>query len=101
MRSERSEMSRAQRQRFFVAYWPGLSLLLAAYVLLTIIRTIRDDFAVEIWAELGVSKTPSVFARSETVVALCVTALNGLAVCLVHNMTAFRVTIGLIFSIPS
>jgi hypothetical protein len=93
LRTERSEMNRAQRRKFFAAYWPGLTLLVAVYVLLTVIRTIRDDFAVEIWAELGVTETPSIFARSEMVVALSVTALNGFAVCIVHNLSAFRVTI--------
>ncbi len=95
LRTERRAMSHTQRKKFLFAYWPGLSLLVFVYVALTVIRTIRDDFGVEIWRDMGVDKTPSVFAWSETIVAVCVTALNGLAVCIVHNLSAIRATVGL------
>jgi hypothetical protein len=95
LRNERRVMYRAERWRFFSAYWPGLSLMVLVYVALTVIRTIRDDFGVEIWRDMGISKTPSVYAESETVVAVCVTALNGLMVLILHNLTAIRVTVGL------
>ncbi len=42
---------------------------------------------------MGVDQTPSVFARSELVVAACVTALNALAVWITHNLAAIRVTV--------
>ncbi len=92
LRSERPVMTSEQRIAFFKAYAPGLVALLFVYVLLTIIRTVRDDFGVEIWTALGVEKKPDVFARSETVVAVVVTVLNGLAICVVRNLTALRVT---------
>lgn len=92
LRSERSIMTSEQRWAFFKAYAPGLIALIFVYVLLTIIRTVRDDFGVEIWTALGVEKKPDVFARSETLVAVVVTVLNGLAICVVRNLTAIRVT---------
>jgi hypothetical protein len=95
LRSERNPMDRTDRQRFLAAYWPGLSALVFVYVALTVIRTIRDDFGVEIWRDMGVSETPSIFARAETVVAVQVTALNALAIWIRHNLTAIRVTVGL------
>ncbi len=60
---------------------------------LTIIRTVRDDFGVEIWRGMGVTKTPSIFATTETIVAICVTALNALAICIIGNLKAIRVTV--------
>ena len=95
LRSERKPVDRAKRREFFRAYWPGLSLMVFAYVALTVIRTIRDDFGVEIWRDMGVSETPSIYATTETVVAICVTLLNGLAVYFVHNLMAIRTTIGM------
>lgn len=95
LRRERKAINRTQRREFLSAYWLGLALLVFVYVALTVIRTIRDDFGVEIWRDLGVEKTPSVFATSETLVALFVTALNGLAIWITHNLTAIRVTVGL------
>ncbi|WP_182868609.1 DUF5690 family protein [Rhodopirellula sp. JC639] len=90
-RSERNAMTGRDRRRFWLEYWPGLSLLIFVYVGLTVIRTVRDDFAVEIWRDLGVDETPSVFARSETVVAVLVTLFNAFAVWIRHNMAAVRI----------
>lgn len=90
LRSERPVMTRDQRWAFFRAYMPGLIALLFVYILLTIIRTIRDDFGVEIWTALGVDGKPDIFARSETVVAVAATALNALAICIVRNLSAMR-----------
>lgn len=93
LRRERLRMTHDDRLRFWKAYWPGLSALVFVYVALTIIRTIRDDFGVEIWRDMGVDETPSVFARSEMMVAVFVTGLNALAIWIRHNLAAIRVTI--------
>ncbi|MBX3449518.1 MAG: hypothetical protein KF777_08165 [Planctomycetaceae bacterium] len=94
VRQERKAMNGNERRDFLAAYWPGLSLLVLVYVLLTVIRTIRDDFGVEIWRDLGISK-PAIFAQSETTVALFVAVLNGLVIWIHRHVTALRVTIGL------
>ncbi len=47
---------------------------------ITVVRTIRDDFAVEIWRDMGISGTPSVFATSETIVGIAVTAFCALTI---------------------
>jgi len=94
-RSPRNAMTRDQRRQFVRSYLPGLSLLLFVYIALTVIRTVRDDFAVEIWRDLGIGETPSVYATSETVVAIFVTALNGLGMWITHNISAIRATFGL------
>lgn len=93
LRFERSVMRRPERQRFLSIYWPGLTLLILVYVALTVVRTIRDDFGVEIWRDLGVESAPSVFARSETLVGVLVTALNALTILITGNMLAIRVTV--------
>ena len=93
LRNERRVMRRSDRTRFWRAYWPGLSALVFVYVALTIVRTIRDDFAVEIWRDMGIDQSPSIFARSEMVVAVLVTALNALAIWIRHNLIAIRATI--------
>ena len=95
VRKVRRAMNRDERLQFFAAYWPGLSLMMFVYIALTVIRTVRDDFGVEIWRDMGVSKAPSVFATTETVVAVCVTAVNALAIWIAHNLTAIRAIVGL------
>lgn len=95
LRAERTTMSRVERKQFLAAYWPGLSLLVFVYVVLTIIRTARDDFGVEIWRDLGVDQKPEVFAQSETLVAICVTALNAAAIWITSNLAAMRTMVGM------
>ena len=86
-------MNRRERWEFFAAYWPGLCLLVFVYVALTVIRTLRDDFGVEIWRDLGVSEEPSVFARSEFCVAVAVTGLNATVIAITNNLRAIRWTL--------
>ncbi|MEZ6136387.1 MAG: DUF5690 family protein [Pirellulaceae bacterium] len=88
LRSERSAMSRAERIDFIRAYLPGLLLLLLVYIGLTVVRTMRDDFAVEIWQAQGVEKQPEVFALSELMVAVVATLVNAMAICIVGNLAA-------------
>ncbi len=96
LRTKRTPMSGVQRRAFFRRHALGLCGLLAIYVLLTIVRSLRDDFAVEIWQGMGVSDEPSVFAWSETWVMLGVVAINALAIFERNNRRAFLLSIGLI-----
>lgn len=52
-RGQREPMDRTDRRRFFRRYAVGLSLLLLVYLAVTILRSIRADFAPEIWTCLG------------------------------------------------
>ncbi len=88
-RSERVPMNREARWAFFRKYAGGLSLLVVVYVALTVIRSIRDDFAVEIWRDLGENGKPEVFAQSELLVMLSVISLNAGAIWIKQNRTAF------------
>lgn len=96
LRTKRSTMDRAERRAFFRRHAIGLVGLIAVYVLLTIVRSIRDDFAVEIWQELGVENEPEVFARSELWVMLGVVVVNGFAILIRNNRVAFLASIGLL-----
>jgi hypothetical protein len=88
-RAPRPPMTAADRRRFFRALAPGLVLLVGVYVLITILRDVRDNFAVELWAELGVT-TPGVLAVSETGVGVLVTAAIGLLFLVKNNRRAFN-----------
>lgn len=58
-RTQRAPMDGAARKKFFFAYLPALLPLTLLYILLTAYRDFRDNFAVEIWQQLGYSKTES------------------------------------------
>jgi len=93
-RSERTPMTSGDRWSFFNKYALGLILLVGFYLLLTILRTVRDVYANAIWTNLGYEKSPSVFASSETLVMFGVVLCNGLAVLFRDNRTAFFVALG-------
>lgn len=88
-RSSRAPMTRVDRWAFFRRYAIGLILLVLVYLLSTVLRKIRADFAPEIWRALGIDGVPSVFTISEMAVGLAVLLLGGLAICIRDNRRAF------------
>ncbi len=92
-RSVRLPMTGAQRTALFRRYAPGLVLLVLTYILLTILRDIRDNFAVEIWSALGYSGQSGVLAQSELGVSLLILGFVGALSLLRNNGLAFRVTL--------
>lgn len=94
-RQVRTAMTRTQRGEFIASYWSGIMMLVVVYTALTIIRTIRDDFGVELWRDMGISNTPAIFATSETIVALVVTMVSASAMWIGNNRTALRTTLAM------
>ena len=88
-RSVRAPMNRAERWAMFRRYAPGLVGITVAYLLITVLRSMRADFAPELWAALGVKVDSGTFTRSEMLVALGVLAVNGLIVLVRDNRRAF------------
>jgi hypothetical protein len=96
-RSERAPMDGAQRWAFFRRYALGVSLLVLTYLLITILRSVRADFAPEIWAGLQENVPASIFAWSETAVAAGVLILSGSAALIGDNRRAFFFGLSLAF----
>ncbi|MCA9148193.1 MAG: hypothetical protein KDA92_02775 [Planctomycetales bacterium] len=88
-RNERTPMSRIDRSMLLRRHAWGLSGLITVYVLLTVIRSIRDDFAVELWQGLGYQGTPAVYANSELAVVIGVLIANGVVSKVRDNRAAF------------
>jgi hypothetical protein len=95
LRTVRIRMSGAERVSFFRRNAFGLTALVTVFMLLTVIRSLRDDFAVEIWGAISDSRESTIFARSETLVMLGVVAINGAAVFVRSNRLAFLGSLGL------
>lgn len=93
-RSERTPMDGGERWRFFHRYAVGLTLLVVAYLLVTVLRSMRSDFGTQIWRGLSGSDAPGVFAWSESLVAVGVVLLNGSVVCIRDNRRAFFTALG-------
>lgn len=69
------------RRRVLAQYGPGIALLVLAYVIFTAFRDFRDNFAAEIWAELGYGGVSTMFSASEIpIAAVTLVMLAGLVV---------------------
>ena len=77
-RVQREPMSAEQRRSFLRRYLPGLLLLVVVYLFLTAYRDFRDNFAAEIWADLGQAGKASNLAITEIPIALSVMLVLGL-----------------------
>ena len=94
-RSPREPLDQAARRQFFTRHAMGLSLLVTVYLLITILRSIRADFAPEIWRSLDVTVASDLFTRSELIVAAGVIVVNGLTAFIKDNRRAFYTAIGI------
>ncbi len=92
-RSARSPMSREQRRRFLRQYGGGFLPIVVVFVLVTIIRSIRDDFAPEIWRALGQPAAPAVFTQTEFWVAAGVIAVSAATSFIRDNSRGFVVSL--------
>ena len=90
LRSERRPMTSADRWEFVRRNGFGLWLLIIIFILLTIMRSVRDDFAVEIWEKLlgDAEEDPGVYSKTETLIAFAVVIINGFAIAIKKNRTA-------------
>ena len=68
-RSPRTPMHRAQRRQFVRSLLPSLIPLLVMYFLCTAYRDYRDNYGVEIYEALLSQSDPTIFSRSELLVA--------------------------------
>lgn len=89
-RAERAPLSRREQWQLVVRCGGVIVPVVVLYTLTTVVRSLRADFAPEIWLDLGQAPDSSVFARSETLVAIGVLAVNAVAALVRDNRAAFR-----------
>jgi len=91
-RTEREPMDKAERRAFLRTYWPGLVMLVITYLFLTAYRDFRDNFAAEIWADLGADQQPGLFTITEIPIALSVMVVLGLLYLVKSNRLGLLLT---------
>lgn len=97
-RTARRPMMAKERAAFLAAHWPVLALLVAAYILLTAFRDLRDNFAAEIWQALGYGDAAAVFTASEGPVAVLSLLAMGALITVKNNRRALLVMHGAILA---
>lgn len=92
LRVTRLPLDKEARKLFFNSFKPGLIIMMVIYVFLTVFRDIRDNFAADIWKELGYGNQPSVFTNTEIPITLSVLGLIGSMILIRNNRKAFQIT---------
>lgn len=106
LRTQRVPMNKEERKNFLRTFFPGFIMLILTYVLLTIIRDYRSNFASEIWSELGLGKDASVFTKSELPASIIVLVMMSLLIFVKRNINALLINhilivLGLLISLGS
>lgn len=89
-KAARVPMSGPDRSAFIRQFLPGVVAWVGVYVLVTILREVRDSFLADMWRESGETFSPSVFTRTETFIALSILCLIAAMVWVKDNYTAFQ-----------
>jgi hypothetical protein len=97
-RTKRIPMDKDQRRKISGEFATGLVLLIMAYILLTIYRDLRDNFAVDIWKSVGISSNSMIFTWSELPIALVVLIVMSSLMLVKDNRKAFRMNNYIILS---
>ena len=90
-RSERKPMTGEERRAFLQKFLPGIFVLVAAYLLLTVLRDLRDNFAAEMWAELGYGGQSAIFTKTELPATLVILGSMSLLIFVKNNHKALFV----------
>jgi MFS family permease len=91
-RAERLPMNRKERAKIFQTFGVGLVIITVAYLFLTVMRDVRDNYMANLWTELGYGNNYSIFSRTETIISLIVLFVMGMMVLVKKNITALRIT---------
>ncbi|WP_153798904.1 DUF5690 family protein [Foetidibacter luteolus] len=90
-RGIRHPMTASDRKNFLSIFLPGIVIIVTTYVLLTILRDFRDNFANELWTELGFGNQAAIFTTTEIPVSLIVLFCMSLLILVKNNMKAFLI----------
>ena len=90
LRTKRLPMNAEERKHFLQRFLPGIILTLVIYVLLTIMRDVRDNFEVEIWASLG-NKDNTIYTKIDSIISVIVLVAISLLILIKDNLKAFSI----------
>ncbi|HWD86600.1 MAG TPA: DUF5690 family protein [Mucilaginibacter sp.] len=90
LRTKRLPMDAAERKSFLRRFMPGIIFTLIIYVLLTVMRDVRDNFEVEIWKSFGI-KDRTIFTKIDSIISVTVLVAMSLLILIRNNLKAFTV----------
>jgi len=91
-RSVREPMSKSERKKFMQIFGVGLLIITASYLILSVMRDLRDNYMANLWTELGYANNYSIFTKTETNTSLIILFIVGMVVLVRKNITALRIS---------
>ncbi len=91
LRTERLPMTKAQRKKFIQTFLPGILMLVITYIMLSVLRDFRDNFAADIWKEAGFEKVPSIFTTTEIPTSIIILTLMSFLIVVKNNFLALKI----------
>lgn len=88
-RMKRLPMTKAERKGLLKKFGTGIVLLVLIYIMVTILREVRDGFMADMWRESGEVFNNSTFAKTETIVSLSILMMIGVMVLVRNSYKAF------------
>lgn len=88
-RTVRVPMLAKDRKAFLKIFLPGVVLLVLIYILVTVLREVRDGFMADMWRASGEPFKAGVFAQTETLISLAILVLIASMVVIKNNQKAF------------
>ncbi len=92
LRMHRLPMSAEERKKLLARFLPGLVVLIIIYILVTILREVRDSFMADMWRASGEPFDASVFTRTETIISLIILIVIAAMIFLQNNYHVFILT---------
>ncbi|UKT63001.1 DUF5690 family protein [Pedobacter mucosus] len=89
-RTERKPMNAEERKQFMIRFLPGIILTLVIYVMLTVMRDIRDNFEVEIWNSIGIIDK-GIYTKIDGQISVIILIAISLLFLIRKNLQAFTI----------
>lgn len=91
LKTARLPMNKNERKYFFKTFMPGLLSFIMIYILLTLFRDLRDNFASDIWTNLGYNNA-NVFTNTEIPIAIIVLTIISSMIMIKNNSLVFLIS---------
>lgn len=95
-RTERVPMNKTERKMFIKQFASAIIPFTLAYIFLTVLRDIRDNFSAEIWIELGKGDAPEIFTTAEIPIGIGVLLVVSLMILIKKNLKALNTSLAFI-----
>ena len=95
LRTLRVPMDVIKRKEFVRNYLPGLVVLVLIYILVTILREVRDNYMADMWRESGEVFQSGVFVKTETIISLIMLVMIASMIIIKNNFKALVIAHGI------